>query len=310
VDTNRGRRSRSLLTPSIAAALYLLIALVFTWPLAPGLARDIPWDLGDSLLNAWILAWDADHLLRFATGDFEAIRQFWNANIFYPERLTLAYSEHLFAQAVQILPVYGLTGNIVLCYNLLFLSTFVLSGLGMFLFVRDVTGSRQAAFFAGVVYAFAPYRVPQFAHLQVLSSQWMPFVLFGLRRFFERCSAGASARRTFVPLAGAVAALIAQNLSNGYYVLFFMPFVVAYALYEIGVRSLWDTPIVWIGVAGAGCLVTAVTLPFLWPYLELRETGFPTRALTEVVAYSADVYSYGTAPPESQLWGRAMRAFP
>ncbi len=138
--------------------------------------------------------------------------------------MTLAYSEHLFAQAVQILPVYALTGNIVLCYNLLFLSTFVLSGLGTFLFVREVTGSRAAAFFAGVVYAFAPYRVPQFAHLQVLSSQWMPFALFGLRRYFERCQSGERRAPTFVPLAGAVAALIAQNLSNGYYLLFFSPF--------------------------------------------------------------------------------------
>ena len=149
-----------------------------------GLTRDIPWDLGDSLLNAWILAWDADHLLRFLSGDFDALRNFWNANIFYPEPLTLAYSEHLFAQAVQILPIYALTGNIILCYNLLFLSTFVLSGLGMFLFVREVTGSPRAGFVAGLIYAFAPYRVPQFAHLQVISSQWMPFVLYGLRRYF------------------------------------------------------------------------------------------------------------------------------
>ena len=126
-----------------AAALYLLIALVFTWPLVLGLARDIPWDLGDSLLNCWILGWDADHLTRFFSGDFHAMHGFWNANIFYPEPLTLAYSEHLFAQAVQILPVYALTHNIILCYNLLFLSTFVLSGLGMFLFVRR--GHRQRA---------------------------------------------------------------------------------------------------------------------------------------------------------------------
>ena len=73
---------------------------------------------------------DADHIVRFFSGDIHALSGFWNANIFYPEPLTLAYSEHLFAQAVQILPVYAITRNIILCYNLLFLSTFVLSGLG------------------------------------------------------------------------------------------------------------------------------------------------------------------------------------
>ena len=299
-----------MLTPSTAAALYLLITLVFTWPLAAGLARDIPWDLGDSLLNSWILAWDADHLIRLFTGDFAALQNFWNANIFHPEQLTLAYSEHLFAQAVQILPVYALTGNIVLCYNLLFLSTFVLSGLGAFLFVREITGNPRAAFFAGVVYAFAPYRIPQFAHLQVLSSQWMPFALFGLRRYFDRCESGVRTRATVVPLAGAIAALVAQNLSNGYYLLFFSPFVVAYVVFEIASRRLWRNAGVWIGIASAACLVAAATLPFLWPYLELRRNGFPPRTLTEVFAYSADFYSYWTAPPESHMWGRAMRAFP
>ena len=96
----------------------------------------------------------------------------------------------------------------------------MLSGLGTYLFVRDVTGNPTAAFVAGLIYAFAPYRVPQFAHLQVISSQWMPFALYGLRRYFETSR--------YLPLAGAAAALIAQNLSNGYFLFFFSPFVAAY----------------------------------------------------------------------------------
>jgi hypothetical protein len=275
---------------------------VFTWPLALGLTRDIPWDLGDSLLNAWILAWDADRMLRFLGGDIGALRNFWNANIFHPEPLTLAYSEHLFAQAVQILPVYALTGNIILSYNLLFLSTFVLSGLGMFLFVREITGSARAGFAAGLIYAFAPYRVPQFSHLQVISSQWMPFVLYGLRRYFVT--------RRITPLAGAGAALIAQNLSNGYFLLFFAPFVLAYALFEIATRRLWADARVWLALSATAAIVIAVTLPFLLPYLELRRLGFGPRVLNEVKAFSADVFSYWTSPIESRLWGRVIRGYP
>ena len=286
----------------IAAALYLVIALVFTWPLALGLGRDIPWDLGDSLLNCWILGWDADHLLRFLSGDLGALKGFWSANIFYPEPLTLAYSEHLVAQAVQILPVYALTGNIILCYNLLFLSTFVLSGVGTFLFVREVTGSPRAAFVAGLIYAFAPYRVPQFAHLQVISSQWMPFVLYGLRRYFDT--------RRLKPLVGAGAALILQNLSCGYFLLFFAPFVVAYVLFEVANRKRWTDARMWAAMVATAVGVIVFTLPFLLPYLELRRLGFPARTLAEVGTYSADVFSYWTAPPESHLWGRGIRAFP
>ena len=292
----------SSLTAFTASASYLAVALAFTWPLVLGLTRDIPWDLGDSLLNAWILAWDAEHIIRFLSGDVGALRGFWNANIFHPEPLTLAYSEHLVGQAVQIVPVYAATGNIILAYNLLFLSTFVLSGLGAYLFVRAVTGSARAGFAAGLIYAFAPYRVPQFAHLQVLSSQWMPFALYGLHRFFE-----TRHRRALI---GAALALIAQNLSNGYFLLFFSPIVVVYALFEIGKRNLWRDTGVWLSLTMAATAVVLATLPFLLPYLELRRLGFPPRSLNEVATYSADVFSYLTAPPESHVWGRTMRAFP
>ena len=211
---------------------------------------------------------------------------------------------------MQILPVYAVTGNIILSYNLLFLSTFVLSGLGMFLFVREITGSPRAALVAGLIYAFAPYRVPQFSHLQVMSAQWMPFVLYGLRRYFDRIEVVSGFSRTVGPLVGAGAALIAQNLSNGYFLLFFAPFVLAYALFEIATRTRWTDLRMWLALSITAAVVTALTLPFLLPYLELRRLGFGPRVLNEVKAFSADVFSYWTSPRESHVWGNLARAFP
>ena len=47
-----------------------------------------------------------------------------------------------------------------------------------------------AAFVAGLLFAFAPYRLPQSSHVQVLSSQWMPFALYGIRRYFDGTEIG------------------------------------------------------------------------------------------------------------------------
>ena len=107
------RRPPRLALPDATRATigYALLTIVMTWPLARGFARDVPADLGDPLLNCWILAWDADHLLRALGGHVEALRGYWTANIYYPHALTLAYSEHLTAQALQILPIYALTKN-------------------------------------------------------------------------------------------------------------------------------------------------------------------------------------------------------
>ena len=109
-------------------------------------------------------------------------------------------------------PIYALTHNPILCYNLLFLSTFALSGFGMFLLGRELTGSDAAGFVAGLAFAFAPYRMSNIPHLQVLSSAWMPFVLFGLHRLLrdrppasaDRCDGGVAGSEPVVRLLPAV----------------------------------------------------------------------------------------------------------
>ncbi len=284
------------------SVVYLVTALAATWPLVRGLGRDVPWDLGDSILNMWILSWDGEQIRRILAGDFSRIATFFDANIFHPAPLALAYSEHLIPQAIQIFPVWLISGNPILCYNLLFLSSIVLAGLGMYLLVRELTGNTLAAFIAGLLFAFAPYRLPQSGHLQVLTSQWMPFVLYGLLRYFHT--------RRLRPLGGATLALVAQNLSSGYYLLFFMPFAVAFALWQVARLGLWRSRRMWLELSGAAVVVAAMTAPFLLPYGALRGQGFAERSLNEVFRFSADVYSYGTASGEQQLWGTTMQAFP
>ncbi len=285
-----------------ATLLYLVITCAMTWPLATVMHKEIAADMGDPVFISWVLLWTGGQVLAFLSGDFSALSRYWHGNIFYPEPLTLAYSEHFTAQMLQVLPVLAATDNVVLSYNLLFLSTFVLSGLGMFLLVRDITGRPIAAFIAGLAFAFAPYRMDQWSHLQVLSSQWMPFALYGFRRYFETGRLRA--------LVGGSVALIAQNLSCGYYVLFFAPFVAAYVLYELVARRRLRDWAAWRACGLAGIVVVLVTLPFLTPYLEVRNSGVGVRSLGEITSFSADVHGFATASERLKLWGTHLVAFP
>jgi hypothetical protein len=276
----------------LAFLLYVALTIVMTWPLAAGLTHDIPGDFGDPLFTSWVLSWDATHLGR----------GWWSANIFAPQPLALAYSEHFLPQALQVLPIYAVTKNPLLCYNLLFLSTFALAGLGMFLLGRELTGSVTAGLIAGLAFAFAPYRIANIPHLQVLSSAWMPFVLFGLHRHF--------ATGRLRPLAGAAAAWLVQNLSCGYYLLFFTPIAALYIAWELTRRGLWRDGRALMRTGIAIAFVLAATVPFLLPYVELRQLGFSPRSLTETRRFSADVYAYFTADPNLRLWGSIAQAWP
>ena len=286
---------------TLAAAAYAALTIVMTWPIARGLTHDVPADLGDSLLNMWIMAWMADGAVAMARGAM-SFGDLWNGNIFHPSALTLTFSEHLVPQALQGAPAYLATGNIVLAYNLVFLATFALSGLGMFLFVRELTGSPRAAFAAGVFYAFAPYRLGQFPHLQTLSSQWMPFALFGLRCYFDTGS-----RRALV---GGTAAFVAQGLSTGYYLFFFAPVLLAYALWEMAMRSRLRDVRTWVELGASGVVSIACTLPFLLPYAQAKYAFGLTRPYGEVLSFSADLLSYLNAPPQLHLWGGVLNQHP
>ncbi len=286
----------------MAAALYVALAVVMTWPLATVIDREIAWDLGDPVLNAWIIHWTGGQVMAFLSGDVTALSRYWHGNIFYPEPLTIAYSEHLTPQMLQALPILAATDNVVLAYNLVFLATFVLSGLGMFLLVRDLTGRPVAALVAGIAFAFAPYRISQLSHVQVLSAQWMPFVLYGFRRFLE-----TGRRRSLV---GGSAALVAQNLSCGYYLLFFSPFAAGYVVYELAVRRRLRDWATWRALVIAAAAVVAVTVPFLLPYLAVRNGDVGVRSLGEISMFSADVHAFVTASSSSWLWGERLTGIP
>jgi hypothetical protein len=285
------------------AVVYTAIAIVMTWPLARHLGTRLPADLGDPVFNCWVLMWTAGQVLAAFQGHPGALANFWNGNVFYPEPLTLAYSEHLTGQMLQILPVYAVTGNIILCYSLLFIASFALSGLAMYLLVRDLTNRPPAAFLAGLAFAYAPYRLGQFPHLQILTCYWMPLALFGFRRFFVTNRAR--------PLAGGSIALVMQNLSCGYFMLFFAPFAAAYCGYEIVQRRrLRDWPM-WGKLAIAAVAMALATWPFVRPYFQLRDVAsLGVRSPGEIVMFSADAHAFATIAPNSRLLSDAMSGFP
>lgn len=290
------RIARALANGWIVALLFTAVTIGATWPLVRVMSTQIAADVGDPVFNTWVMMWTGGQVLRFLSGDVHALADYWNGNIFYPEPLTIAYSEHLTPQMLQILPIFAVTHNIVLCYNLLFLSALVLSALGMYLFVRELTGQPVAGVVAGLAFAFAPYRADQYTHLQVISAQWMPFALYGFQRYFATGRVRA--------LAGAVGAVVLQALSCGYYLFFFTPFAAAFCLFEGARQGAWRVKRTWIQIGLAATVGLLVLWPFLTPYMAVRAKAgdFGRRSAEEVRYFSADTWALATAPGGLAVW--------
>jgi hypothetical protein len=294
VSPAASRGERRLTGAPAAALAYGVLAVAYTWPLATRLKSAVPWDLGDSLLNDWILAWHYRQAGLVLSGAWSEIA-WWHPPIFHPSPYAIAYSELLVTQALLGAPLFALTGSLLLTYNVLFLASFALSALGAFLLVREMTGSARAGWVAGLIYGFALYRVAQAPHLQVLHAQWAPFVLYGLHRYF--------AHGRWRAAAGAGVALAAQNLSNGYYLFYLAlllpPYVVAQVVARRRVRD-WRA---WAGPLLAASIAAALTVPLMYPYLQLRRMGEGARPLSAVIPFSADTQAWLTASGTLRLWG-------
>ena len=159
----------------LVAAGCLGLAIALSWPVPLHPASTMVDAFGDPLLNAWILAWDADRALH-------AFREYWTGLFFFPYPDTVAYSEHLLGIALFTAPIQWLTGNAVLSYNAAFVGVTALAAGGAWLLARDVCGRGDAAVVAATAFACAPFRVPHVSHLQVLASGWIPALTVGTRK--------------------------------------------------------------------------------------------------------------------------------
>jgi hypothetical protein len=159
-----------------------------------------------------------------------------------------------------------------------------------------------AAFIAGLIYAFLPFRAAQLPHIQSLSSQWMPLALYGFRRFIIT--------DRITPLSWGSAALLMQNWSCGYYLIFFAPVAPLFVVHQMWRAGKLRHARTWLSLVVAAIVVAAGTWPFLALYLEAQRVYGFQRPLGEVMSLSADVYSYFTAPGVLRLWGKVMLALP
>jgi len=263
-----------------ALALFVSLAVVHTWPLAtaPGtLSRN---DAPDTVLNEWILAWDAHQ----ATHD---PLHFFDANIFYPERHTLAYSEYLLAPAAMGAPMLWSGASPVLVYNLLLLAGLTFTAWTTWLLVWRWTGDAGAGLIAGALIAFNAHTITRMPHLQALHFEFFPLALLAFDRVL-RVDDGHGIRDA-VLLAVCV---VLQGLTSYYSLVFTGIALVAGLLVRPSVWRSDCAVIVWPRLLLATAIASVLLLPFLVMYAGVGEV----RLLDEVARDSATWRDYLDTP--------------
>jgi len=133
------RRSLSSL-PAFQRELLIVFAftaltLVMTWPWAAHL-RSAASDPGDPYLISWTLWWDYHQT-------FKDPLHLFQANIFYPYRYSLAFSEHCYGIALLFFPLFALGARPLTVQSIAIILGFILSGYGMFRLARTLIALRS-----------------------------------------------------------------------------------------------------------------------------------------------------------------------
>ncbi|MGA7733673.1 MAG: hypothetical protein WCD37_20615 [Chloroflexia bacterium] len=270
------RRLPSLVIHLGVLAAFVLLTTVATWPMLPQLGGYVI-DKGDPLYSVWAMAWQAHSLATDPS-------HFFDANIMYPFRGTLAFDELSFTEAVLAAPLYWLTGNPVLSHNTLLFLTFVLSGYGMWLLVRHITGNGWAGLVAGAAFAFCFYRLNHLPHQTLINVQWVPFILLASYKLLWT-------RRW--RWAWALGALFTVQALSGHYLAFYTALLLGlfFAYYFLFERRLFAWRVVG-QVATAMGVSALIMLPIIVPYVTLQGGQEFSRGIFEAERFSNTLSSF------------------
>ena len=187
----------------------------------------------------------------------------------------------------------------IIRYDGLFIFTGALAFAGGWALARELGVSRIAALVGGAAFAFAPWRIAQADHLNVLSSGGIALSLFLLLRGYRR-------RSVLLVLAGWIVAAwqVLIGFSLG---LPFLYLLVALALISCLVRAsrsrLREPRMLLASLAGLAAVGVTTALMAL-PYLHVQH-DYPesVRSIAAAKFYSPPLSSLLTAPAHERIWG-------
>jgi hypothetical protein len=282
--------------PSVLAFLFFtFLTFVMTFPLILRMNQIVGGSGGDGTYFVWLVRWYQKALFELK------ISPFFNPYLNYPQGWNLASTDITPAMVALALPASLLFGP-TWGYNFSMLLSFILSGWGMYLWIKHLTKNDMAGLVGGMIFAFIPFRMAHFVigHLSLAGTQWFPFYFWGLYDLLRQ------EKFSWKPviLAGISIGLI--GATSPYYVymtiLISAVFVLGYFIFkgykQIKNPVLWKSLILFIVL---GSILVGITM---LPYLGLNATnGIASRPVEYLSEYSASPTDFVIPSIWHFLWG-------
>jgi 4-amino-4-deoxy-L-arabinose transferase-like glycosyltransferase len=277
-------RARERVVEALAAAAVTALLL---YPISRHPASLARIDSSDGQFSIWNVAWVARTIVADP-------RHLFDANIFYPHRGALLYSEANLVAGTLAAPGYWITGNPYFAHNSVVLFSFFLSALGAYWLVRALTNDRWAGAVAGICFAFTPHLFAHTTHIQLLMTPGIPLTMLAFHRMADRPTRGRGA------MLGV--AMAATAFSCAYYGIFVIILVAIAVFVTAAMRRWWTNGGYWSAILTGAIVALAIVLPLFVPYALREQSGGFTRSLNEARRYSGDWHSYLASAARAHTW--------
>jgi hypothetical protein len=259
-----------------AFALFLVLAVAHTWPLALHPSRLSLNDNADAELNEWIMAWVAHQLPRDP-------RHLFEANIFHPAHDSLAFSEPLIVPALMGAPFAWSGASPVLVYNVILILGFALTGFATCVLVQEWTGSQMAGVLAGSLFAFNTHTLTRLAHVQGIHLYGLPVALLALERVIRGGTWRAALLLAF--------SMIVLAYTSGYLVVFAVVMIATTMI--VAARDWLPRASGVLGrLALAGIVAALAIAPIYLPYRRVAREQHMVRTIEAIRDFSASPAGY------------------
>ena len=240
---------------TLVGVLFAALLMVMLRPGWHTLSDTYP-NLGDPVLLSWSISWTGHALASNPLHLFDA-------NIFWPHHLSLAYADNLMVLLAPFALIRALGGSWALALNLVTIGLLLLSLASTYSLTRWLTGRTDAAIIAAIGYTFNAFTIAHLGHTQLMLLGFFPLAFLLLFRFLERPTLTAACALGAMNVAIALGALYYVAI----YVLCFGVILVGYVI--VRRRAVGRDMVRGFLVAGA---ISLLAVPILVPYYQLGLT--------------------------------------
>lgn len=269
---------------------FLGLTLWMTWPLAMNLRTAVAYP-GDPLIITWILDWDCYALLNRPFSLFDA-------NVFHPAPLTLAFSDNLLGIALLFLPAYLAGVAPLTIHNLALIAGFALAGWSASVLIRVLTRSMPAGILGGIVYAFLSWR---FTHLPHVHYQWTVWLALSLA-----CLVWYARKPSWKRAAVGGLLFLMNGLTNLHWLAFGSIALAVSGLilllrkeHGLGFRA-------WLPYVVAIVIACVALIPVLLPYVQAGKLYGMRGDVEETLSFSATLPDWLVANPGARFYGSRL----